>query len=241
MPMLDYNEIIFYFLLAILPGIVWLGYFLRKDNLPEPKFQVLKVFTLGMVATVPAAFLEIILLKHLSALQLETVPYFFIKYLLAIALIEELFKYLIVRYFIIKQSCVDEPVDIPLYMIISALGFATAENVLVFSNQIVELSANPFALVIVRFIGATFLHALCSGLIGCFLALSFYYFKKRWLIIPCGFILAVIFHGLFNFYIELGIINQKENLYSLLIVSLLAIIVSPFLKRLKKIKSICKI
>ncbi len=239
--MLNYSEIVFYFLLAVLPGIVWLGYFLRKDNLPEPKFQVLKVFTLGIIATVPTAFLEIILLKHLNALHLATIPYFFTKYLLAIALVEESFKYLIVRYFIIKQSSLDEPIDIPLYMIISALGFATAENILVFSNQIVELAANPFALVVVRFIGATFLHALCSGLIGCFLALSFYYFRKRWLIIPCGFILAIIFHGLFNFYIELGIINQKENLYPLLIIFLLAVIVSLFLKKLKKIKSVCKI
>jgi len=242
--MQEYNNIIFYFLLAVLPGIIWLFYFLRKDNLPEPKMQVLKIFTYGLIVTIPTAFIEIVFLKHLEALSLGAISYFLVKYLFVIALLEEFFKYLVVRYFILKHSCIDEPIDIPLYMIISALGFATAENLLIFSSQALEITANPFALALVRFVGATFLHALCSGLIGCFLAISFYFLRKRWLIISLGFLLAIAFHGLFNFYIELGIMNQAsliEGLYPLLIVFLLAVFVSILLREIKKIKGICKI
>jgi RsiW-degrading membrane proteinase PrsW (M82 family) len=42
----------------------------------------------------------------------------------------EIFKYLVVRFKVIKNPAFDEPTDIMLYMIIAALGFAAVENIL---------------------------------------------------------------------------------------------------------------
>ncbi len=52
------NNTLYAFLLALIPGIVWLIYFLRKDNLPEPKRKILKVFLMGMLISVPILFLN---------------------------------------------------------------------------------------------------------------------------------------------------------------------------------------
>jgi RsiW-degrading membrane proteinase PrsW (M82 family) len=238
-------NIFLYFLLAVLPGLIWLFYFLKKDHLPEPKMQILKIFSYGMIATIPAVVFELILIKDLEAVNLEPITYILIKYFFIIALVEESFKYLVVRFYVLKHSCFDEPIDVPLYMIISALGFATIENILVFSDpSLINNASGPFVLSLVRFIGPTFLHALCSALIGCFLAFSFYFLKFRWFVIFIGFTLSIIFHGIFDFYLELGIMNmasEGEQAYPLLSVFILGILVSFLLNRIKKIKSICKI
>ncbi len=239
------STILIYFLLAIAPGLIWLFYFLRKDNLPEPKMQILMVFVYGIIITIPAVLIEVILIKDLELINLEPVAYAMIKYIFIIGFVEELFKYIVVRFSILKNSCMDEPIDIPLYMIISALGFATLENILVFSSSsAIAFAPDPLTLSLVRFIGATLLHALCSALIGCFIALSFYFLKARWLLISLGFILAISLHGLFDFYIELGIMDiatETQRNYPLLIIFILAIIVSILLREIKKIKSVCKI
>ena len=43
---------------AILPGFIWLLYFLNKDVHPEPKKLILKIFLLGMLVTIPVFFVE---------------------------------------------------------------------------------------------------------------------------------------------------------------------------------------
>lgn len=239
------DNVITNLILAIIPGIIWLFYFLRKDRLPEPKLQIIKIFFLGAIVTIPTAFVEFALIENLNLINLDIILKTIIKYIFIIGLIEELFKYIVVRYGILKHSSIDEPIDIPLYMIISALGFATLENILAFNNpELINFQDGPVVLSFIRFIGPTFLHALCSGLIGCFLAFSFYSLRFRWLIVSIGFILSIFLHGLFDFYIELGIMNmatETEKLYPLLIIIILAFSVSLLIKEIKKIKSICKI
>lgn len=239
------NNIFLYFFFATAPGLIWLFYFLKKDRLPEPKLQILKIFIYGIAATIPTAFIELALIKDLDLAGLDPIIYIVVKYIFIIGLTEELLKYIVVRYGILKNSCMDEPIDIPLYMIISALGFATLENILVFSNpELINMANGPIYLSLIRFIGATFLHALCSGLIGCFIAFSFYVLRFRWILVSIGFILSVFLHGIFDFYIELSIMDiatETEKLYPLLIVFILDICVSILLKEIRKIKSVCKI
>jgi protease PrsW len=241
---MDYN-ILIYFILATAPGLIWLLYFLRNDKLPEPKLQIIKIFVYGLIITIPVAFTEIILIQHLDLAQLKPITNTIIHYIFIIGFIEELGKYIIVRFFILKNSCMDEPIDIALYMIIAGLGFATLENILVFSDpSMIQLAGSPIYLATVRFIGPTLLHAMCAGLIGCFIALSFYLLRFRWLLVSVGFILSICLHGLFDFYIQLGIMDiatEAEKTYPLLILFMLTVATSILLKEIRKIKSICKI
>jgi RsiW-degrading membrane proteinase PrsW (M82 family) len=239
------NTILLYFLLAILPGMVWLLVFLKRDNLPEPKMKVIQIFYLGMLVAIPTAFAELYLLNILNqfGLSLSVIDYFLIKNIAIIGLLEELFKFAVIYFFILKNSCLDEPVDLPLYMIISALGFATAENILLFSGHTFGTITETYGLLAVRFLGATFLHALCAGIIGVFLALSFYKLKHKWVFLTTGFILGTVAHGLFDFFLESSIINLTQNNSYIIYPTLLLVacygLLSFAIVRLKKLKSIC--
>ena len=48
----------FYIILGILPSLIWLAFYLKKDVHPEPKSEVLKIFFYGALVTIPAFFLE---------------------------------------------------------------------------------------------------------------------------------------------------------------------------------------
>ncbi len=242
------NNILINLSFAILPGVIWLLFFLRKDNLPEPKKQIIKVFFCGALAAIPIALIELWLLNELSTLNLSYKAYYIIKGLFVIGLTEEIFKYMAVRYSIFNSSHIDEPIDIPLYMIIGALGFATAENTLFFCTQQFLMLNDPLILSFTRFIGATLLHALASGTIGLFLVLAFRNLKFRHILIALGFIIAISAHAFFNFFLESSIMKEtisemgySSSLYALAIVYVLFLILSICLKEIKKLKGVCKI
>lgn len=242
---------IFYFLfifIGILPSIIWLLFFLRKDAHPESNFMVIKIFLFGALATLPAFLLELGAFDYFSFLFGESSFSYFLFLFLGVALIEEVVKYLVVRDKVLSSSELDEPADIILYMIISALGFAAVENTL----QLIQHSEFKTAVIItfLRFWGAIFLHALCSGLLGYYLALSLFDIQNRIKLKLRGIFLAAFLHGLFNFsIIKLGKALEADSsphffAYLILIVSTLvslAIFVSFGFKRLQRVKSICKI
>ena len=243
-------------ILGILPSFIWLLFFLRRDVHPEPKSMILKVFFAGALIAPIAAFVEIgfqeVFLVDLS-LPLESMTFFLLYWFVAIGFTEEFLKYLVVRLLVLSHHEFDEPVDAMLYMIISGLGFAALENILVFSSQ--TMRETPFVesllLVIFRFLGAVFLHALCSALIGYFLALSICHTKNQTKLITTGLILALAFHGLFDIAMTkiLDILIETSGHYSValifwitvlfaILIGLAFFIIHGF-KRLKKMQSVC--
>ncbi|MDD5568934.1 MAG: PrsW family glutamic-type intramembrane protease [Candidatus Pacebacteria bacterium] len=243
------NNLLLYFFLAVLPGTIWLSFFLQKDKLPEPKMKVLEIFFYGILATIPAVLAEKALLEGIGSLPvMDPAVALNLRYIIGVALPEEFFKYIIVAFFVLRRSCMDEPVDIPLYMIISALGFATAENILLFSDstRTFGMILEPFGLSLVRFLGATLLHALCSGIIGYFIALSYHKLKQKWLFILSGFGIGIILHGLFDFYIEWTIMSASNNnnyyfyiFFPIIIIIFMFVFLTFGFRQLRKLKSIC--
>jgi len=205
----------------------------------------LKVFFYGMLSVLPILsfvfLLETLGLINLIAEILALSIFILICYIFFWAAVEEFLKYLVVKIKVLNSPELDEPTDIMLYMIIAGLGFAGLENILILFN------AHPFLrlpeilfLIVLRFVGATFLHALCSGVVGYFLALSFFETKKRQLLFFTGLGIATSLHWLYNF----SIMEMDGNLRILLIMVILAglaTFVSFGFKRLKKLKSVCKI
>ncbi len=236
------NHYIFYISLGLTPSIIWLIFYLKKDIHPESKKMILKIFLGGMLAAISAAIIEIIAEKLLS-LIIKPSSFLFILfyYFIGVALVEEFSKYFIVKKEVLKNPEFDEPVDAMIYMITSALGFAALENIFTIFPGLRNLSLiEATSITTFRFLGATFLHALCSGTIGYFLALSIFN-KKKIPYIFIGITLASILHGLYNF----SIINlNKDFNFSLLIIFILvslALFISFAFKEVKKIKSICTI
>lgn len=231
-----------YIFFGLAPSIIWLLFFLRKDNHPESNRMVIKIFLYGMLAAVPAALIEIGFFEKMNFLQLPVSLVQIIYVFIGIALTEEMMKYYVVRKKVMRHSEMDEPVDIMLYMIISALGFAALENLLI----LLPLS-NPFLFLETavlsgfRFVGATFLHALCSGLIGYFIAISISGPKrKRIRTFGLGIALAVLLHGLYDF----SIIQLEGNFklaIPIMILLGLTVFVSWGFRKVKKLKSVSKI
>lgn len=224
-------------------SITWLLQFLRKDKLAEPAKMILKIFFWGMVITIPVFAMEFGAAHLIDAIKL---PHFWTSLLywfLAIAFVEELFKYLLVRGKVLRNHAFDEPVDAMIYMIVGALGFAALENILyllppaerVFSLN--ELIARTVIISFFRFVGATFLHALCSALVGYFLALSLRKNKRTGLTV-LGLSIAILLHGLYNFSI-MEIETSLRFIIPIIILLALALFVTLAFRKLKKMKSIC--
>ena len=116
-------------ILAIAPAFFWLWWFYRKDRYdPEPRGLVLKIFFLGMLPVLPAAFAEILLLRIIPGAQGAGLISVLIGNLLIVAPIEEGGKFLVVRRWAVRNPAFNEPLDGIIYAAAAALGFAALEN-----------------------------------------------------------------------------------------------------------------
>lgn len=232
-------------ILALLPSLIWLAFYLRKDKHPEPNGMIIKIFLFGALAVPLAAILEQGLFTGLEKLNLiQKIGLLIISF----ALIEEALKYLVVRFGILKSPAFDEPVDAMIYLIIGALGFAAVENIYLLTQaypaEMPIVSVLEF--ITTRFLGATFLHALASAILGYFLATSLLITSSiRKILVWIGLLTATVLHSIFNYIIILSsqsIISALErNLYLLILLVTMAIVVSLMFKKINKYRSICKI
>jgi RsiW-degrading membrane proteinase PrsW (M82 family) len=246
-----YYRIALYILFGILPSLTWLFYYLNKDLHPEPKKMIIKIFFWGVFITVPVFVIQVGLSLVLT--QLEALPFFItypfligiIKWFIIIALTEELLKYAVVRMVVFKSRELDEPLDMMLYMVVVALGFAALENILYLFSPVDGLSFNAILqttaiISFIRFVGATFLHTLCSAVIGYFLALSFFNIKKRTMLTIIGIVLAVLLHGFYDFSI-MTLQSPFAFIIPASIILGLAVFMLFEFDTIKKVKGICNI
>lgn len=182
------------FLAGLIPALFWVWFWLREDNRqPEPYILLAISFIAGM-AVVPLAL----------PLQKIAIDFYVgANVILVWVIIEELLKYAAALAIVMWNKEVDEPIDMVIYMIMIALGFAALENSLFIFNPLVAGDYLNSALTgSFRFLGATLLHVLASGTIGVFLALTYYRSRIVQIISgTIGLFMAIVLHALFNFFI----------------------------------------
>lgn len=188
--------------LGLLPSLVWMSYFIKRDIHPEPKYLVTKTFLMGIIISPLAIILQMgftQISSHFSlfALSANTPPFFFWA-----ALVEEFVKFYAVYLIAIMSPDFDEPVDAMIYMMVAGLGFAAIENILVLFRTIPDGAHAALAVWALRSIGATLLHALSSSLVGYFLAMSWFFQEHRKKLIILGLVLATLFHFTFNMFLS---------------------------------------
>jgi len=182
------------FVAGLIPAIFWVWFWLREDSLkPEPYFLIAITFIAGM-AVVPMAL-------PLQRLAIDLFPD--TNVMIMWVIIEELLKYAVALAVVFWNRDVDEPIDMVIYLIVIALGFAALENALFLFNPLIMGDYLNSALTGgFRFLGATLLHVLASGTIGMFLAFTYYRSKSIQLIAgTVGLFIAIVLHALFNFFI----------------------------------------
>ena len=180
-------------IIGLIPSFAWLIFYLKEDPHPEPKKLIFQTFLAGAFSTTIVLAAQTLFNNWAQPRGIGA--YTLISFL-ALSAIEEFFKFGAARIVIDKHPRdFDEPVDAMIYIIVAALGFAAVENV----AAAFKSSNIAFETTTLRFIGATLLHTLSSGLLGYYWARSIIHDKKSLLF--TGFALATVLHTAFNFLI----------------------------------------
>lgn len=187
-------------LLAIAPVfiIILYVYFMDKYD-KEPKWLLLVSFLLGAVFSVIITTLiylgfDIVLpiTDEFSAWQM------FIKAFVIVGLTEEFSKYVIVRYFAQPQKAFNEPYDGIMYAVMVSMGFAATEN-------LIYVIQGGYVTGILRAFTAVPAHATFGILMGYFMGKAKSSNSRKKLNLT-GLLLAVIFHGFYDYFLFLDFI-----------------------------------
>lgn len=180
-------------ILGLIPSFAWLIFYLKEDPHSEPKKLIFETFLAGAVSTfivlgIQQAFNDWSIPRGVA--QYSIISFF------VLSAIEEIFKFGAARLVIDKHPYdFDEPVDAMIYMIVAALGFAAVENIAAAAKG----SGMALETTTLRFIGATLLHTISSGLLGYYWAKEI--ITKHRSFLYTGFILATVLHTVFNYLI----------------------------------------
>jgi protease PrsW len=190
-----FTQIILVPLLSLAPCVIWLWYFSSRSRYKHPAWRVLGVtFALGALATIPALALNLIgqalFIKYFGRTGLSHgLVLFFV-----VGPIEELLKLVVVYFYAYRRKEFDEPLDGVIFSATAALGFAAIENV-------IYLTRNDPTLALLRGPLSNPGHALFSALWGLGLSKAKAapnMFGERFLPIARGFLMASLFHSLFD-------------------------------------------
>ncbi len=199
---------LFAIILGILPGIIWLFFYLQEDLHPEPKKLLAKTFLIGGFFAFLALLVELLadcsLVRNFQNCFGEgnsPIP-LSIAIIIIFSLIEEVAKFMGAFVSVHKNPAFNEPVDAMIYAVVASLGFATVENIgaIGFEASQGGFITDPLEIISLRFIGATLLHTLAFAIVGYYWALSIRDFGKSRLILV-GIAIATGLHALFNYFI----------------------------------------
>lgn len=216
-------------ILGLLPSFAWLTFFLQEDRRqPEPRKLIIYTFLAGAAITFLVLEIQVLFRSISSALGIEL---FSPIALFLMAGVEEVLKFAAV-YFVIKgRKEFDEPVDAMIYMIVAALGFAAVENTASAFQAINGFqNLSVIETTTLRFVGATLLHALSSGLVGYYWAQSIIQKSGYFGSIGAGLFWATLLHTIFNYLI---IKFEPLSLATIFLVVLAVVVLVDF-EKLKK-------
>lgn len=187
-------EILLSLALAVLPSILILVYFLRKDRArPEPAGTVAMVFFLGILSTLPAILLELGIQYLGSGLQNSRYLYPPFRAYIVTGMVEEGLKLFIVMRFAFRRRHFDEIMDGIMLTVAAGMGFACLENVL-------YVIGRGFGVGILRAFTSVPMHASVSAVMGYHIGIARFETGRsgRRKMIMRGFLTAVLLHGSYN-------------------------------------------
>ncbi len=180
-------------LITIVPSILILLYFFLSDKFKEPKGSIALVFFLGICICLPAGYINSFMENNFKDVFSERLLSSF----LGPAWCEELLKFIILYYVVLKRSEFNEPMDGIVYGVAVSLGFATLENYEYVFILAEKWEIEPYTMAILRSYSAVPMH----GLLGC--VMGFYFGKyaftaeKKYLIL--SLLIPFLLHGFYNF------------------------------------------
>jgi RsiW-degrading membrane proteinase PrsW (M82 family) len=195
--------------LAIAPGAAITIYVYSRDKYDrEPLKPLLISFLLGMVATAPAIFIQT-LLKPVLFLQFPdlTIWYYFFLSFIIVACSEEGSKYVMLRFYAYRNKAFNEPFDGIIYSVMIGMGFATLENIGYVLNY-------GFKTGIIRMFLSVPSHGAFAVIMGYHVGLAKFDAPNAARHIAKGLLLAIFFHGAFDFFLMLQNSSQVKKYVS---------------------------
>jgi RsiW-degrading membrane proteinase PrsW (M82 family) len=215
-------------ILGLAPGFAWLIFYLNEDTHPEPKRLILFTFTVGIAFAFFTVIVEQLFNGTAAGLQITE---FSVISLVGLAAIEEVMKFAAADFAVGKSPLLSDPVDVMIYMIVAALGFATLENIGALTNAVMTgtlAMSGVLETISFRFVGATLLHSLTSGIIGYYWARGLSR-KQVNRYLAAGFVVAIALHATFNYLI----LNFENLAYALVFLAIVGFFVLSDFEKLK--------
>ena len=181
---------------ALLICAMWFCYFWRIDVFEQ---EPLSLMLAALVMGAAAAFASPLLTDTLTLVTPLSInpnwPQQVVYSILNIGLVEEVCKFAPVLLIALWSRQINEPLDLLIYGGLSALGFATLENSLYFSDY-------GLSIVFTRFLTSTVMHLAMTGMVCYAWAQSRYLKRGNALFAVLGGLgLAAVIHGLYDFFI----------------------------------------
>ena len=210
-------------LITILPSILIVLFFVKSDRFKEPTKEIIKVFFLGILITIPAYFLN----TYLSEIWYSTnASEGLISSFLTAAPVEEGLKLSVLYFFVYKMKDFNEPVDGIVYGVTVSLGFATLENIYYVYLLADYFETTSMTLAILRSFSAIPAHAVFGVFMGYFFMK--YAFIKKGDNLIFAFLIPFVLHGCYNLF------TSSNFIISLILIIISWIIALRMFARLKK-------
>lgn len=204
---MDVTKIGILLFLAILPVLLILLFVYNKDKTKEPLSLLLILFISGFGSCLLVLLISFLMGKIIPFLSSSLSEMNFLQVLfyafIGVALIEELCKWVMVRFLGYNHKEFDEIYDIIVYSIFVSLGFAFVENIIYIMSS-VKLST-----AILRAISAVPSHACDAIFMGYYLSIAKQYsernnkdLEKKNMIL--SIVVPTILHGIYDFCIMSG-------------------------------------
>ena len=180
--------------LALIPAIIWMGFFYIQDRLePEPKGYILGVFLLGAIMAAAVGIPLVDNFFQVSKWIYTDTAATILGSILVVGFIQEFLKYASVRYSVYLTPEFDEATDGIIYATAAGLGYATVLNIqFVIASGGAALGSSVIRMVVVALAQASF-----AGITGYFLGRARFEHKPWWWM-AAGLSLAAVGNGLFN-------------------------------------------
>jgi RsiW-degrading membrane proteinase PrsW (M82 family) len=145
---------------AIVPSVLLMAYFHRRDLYREPARDLWLAFAAGVLVALPVLAFATPLTPIVSRFE-SPLLYGLVAAFLQAGIPEELFKFLMLWFVVARRASFDEPMDGVVYGVALSLGFATLENVLYVSTGGLEVA-------LTRALTAVPCHAFLGAIMGYF-------------------------------------------------------------------------
>lgn len=196
----------FVLIIALAPVLALVVYFYHKDKYEkEPLTLLFKAFLGGVVVTFAAIIIESLLSWFIKPVEIFVIK-IFLEGFVVTALVEEGCKFFVLRRLVYNHKEFNEPYDGIMYAVMISLGFAALENIFYVLSALLQSGvAGVVHLGLVRGIFSVPAHAVFAVIMGYYLGLAKFtpHRENENKYIYTGVGLAVLAHGLYNFFLSM--------------------------------------